>query len=114
MLRTTVATALLFCAGAFAQQNPPTNSQITAPSQRTPSSADNQRTLSTPTDKAAAYDKWTDDRKMSVSKGMGHDMSTMSTSERTAAWAKMTQDEKAAAYDYYIAHPDTTTTKQTN
>ena len=69
-------------------------------------------TLTTPTDKAAAYDKWVEKRKIDVAKGMGHDMSKMSASERTAAWTKMTADEKAAAYDYHIAHPEPS--KQTN
>jgi len=135
MLRATIATALLFGVGAFAQQsqtNTNTNNQkgqtsststrsetsTTSTSQSGQTSSNGAhsdgRTLTSQTDKAGAYDKWTDERKMSVSKGMGRDMSTMSTTERTTAWGKMTPEEKAAAYDYYIAHPDTTTTKQTN
>ena len=55
-------------------------------------------------EKAAAYDKWSDKQKMEVAKGMGHDWSKMSTSERANAVGKMTPQEKSDAYDYHSTH----------
>jgi len=52
----------------------------------------------------AAYDKWSEKQKMDVSKSMGHDLSKMSTSERSDAMAKMTAQDKSDAYDYYTTH----------
>lgn len=105
MIRTTVlATALMFCVSSFAQQNPPTNNS--RDNQRSPSTAGvaHEGQALSPADKAAAYDKWLEPQKMSVSKSMGRDMSKMSTTERDAAWAKMSVDDKVAAYDYHAAH----------
>ena len=106
MIRTTLlATAMMFSIVAFAQDSPST------PKQTAPVNNGHEGATSA-ADKVTAYDKWAEPQKMSVSKSMGRDMSKMSSSERADAWAKMTADEKGAAYDYYMSHE--TKSKKTN
>ena len=102
---TTFLASFLLGLSLFAQQPSRDPNSTTAPKGQSSTVGDpHEGTLTAPADKALAYDKWTEKQKLSVAKGMGHDMSKMSSAERTDAWGKMTADEKAAAYDYYSSH----------
>ena len=54
-------------------------------------------------DKAMAFDKMTDKQKMAALKMSGHDMSTTPEADRPTALSKLTNQDKADAYDKHVA-----------
>ena len=103
MLRITVASALLFCVGAFAQ-DPSRSPTASANASNTIGDPHEELSPETAADKAAAYDKWPAKQRLSIAKAMGHDASKLSGRKRDEAMAKMTPKDKVDAYDYFISH----------
>jgi hypothetical protein len=54
-------------------------------------------------EKAALFDKMSDEDKSMATKMAGHDMSKMSATDRMAATDKMSMDDKAMMYDKMVA-----------
>ena len=106
MRRITLTAGLLFCASLFAQQSQTKANPNPSPSAQAPeqSTAANPHGIPSNAGKAEAYDKWTDNQKMSVAKSMRHDWSKLTPTQRTDALAQMTEQDKAQAYDYYFTH----------
>ena len=115
MLRNAMlAPAFLFCFSAFALQNPPSrdpkgptapansSSTVGDPHEGTHEGADVRLTANA--DKAKAYDKWAEKQKIAVAKAMGRGLGDLPAAERADAIAKMTVQDKADAYDYYVDH----------
>ncbi len=111
------ATAFLFCVSAFAENPPskdpngptaPVNSSSTIgdPHEGTRGGAqksDDAR-LTANADKAKAYDTWTEKQKIAVAKAMGRGLGDVPAEDRADEIAKMTVQEKADAFDYYMTH----------